>query len=288
MQQQPNSLSSENGANSDEGMGDEEPVQDSVLQDESSNNETNEDGNASENAAVPAIPAGGGAAVPAVVRDADNYEVYYYDQKSASNTFRNLSNDSSNPGDGKNGEKLDVFKDLRTSIDDPFEVKFMRAEGIYAHGYHSHACQIAVALAKDLLESPLKYNLFSGAGGGNGSGNNPESGSATGGSATGTTNRKKKRVSAASHKVTQDASKTLSHCAFLCTVVHNILISRDLFLKFKILFHEYLYYFFRSSAKFRNIVAWPSKWECLVLKWPGRQPLQNPWRSNWPIRNLNL
>ena len=283
-QQQPNSLSSENGANSDEGMGDEEPVQDSVLQDESSNNETNDDGNGSENAAAGGGGGGGdGAFVPAsVVRD---YEVYYYDPKNAS---RNSSNDSTNPGDGngKNGEKLDVFKDLRTSIDDPFEVKFMRAEGIYAHGYHSHACQIAVALAKDLLESPLKYNLFSGAGGnGSGGANHPESGTiAQSGSATGTTNRKKKpRVNAASHKVTQDASKTLSHCAFLCTVNPYILIWR---IK-KFIFSNFDFSV-RSSAKFRNIVAWPSKLECLVLKWPGHQPLQNPWRSNWPIRNLNL
>ena len=37
---------------------------------------------------------------------------------------------------------------------DNFEILFMRAEGIYAHGYHSHACKMAVSLAQDLLRCP--------------------------------------------------------------------------------------------------------------------------------------
>ena len=185
---QPNSLNSENGANSDEGMGEEEPVQDSA-QDESPN-EINE-----ENELVHENVRGG----------EDNYEVYYYDSKNASNMFKNDSLDSNS----KNNEKLDVFKNLRTSIDDPFEVEFMRAEGIYAHGYHSHACRIAVALAQKRLKSPPDFSLAS---------NNPTSGETVN---TGTKG-KKKRVSAASHAMTTRASTTLSHCAFLCTVLSEV------------------------------------------------------------------
>ena len=51
--------------------------------------------------------------------------------------------------------QVDFFKNLRTMDDlDNFEILFMRAEGIYAHGYHSHACKMAVSLAQDLLRCP--------------------------------------------------------------------------------------------------------------------------------------
>ena len=183
---QPNSLNSENGANSDEGMGEEEPVQDSVPGDEPNRVANEEAGEANE-----------------PVRD-DNYEVYYYDSKNPSNSFKNDGTDSNS----KNNDRIDVYKNLRTSIDDPFEVKFMRAEGIYAHGYHSHACRIAVALAQDLLKSPPNFTLTSNP--------NLESGASTGAKG------KKKRVSAASHALTHMASTTLSHCAFLCTVLNEV------------------------------------------------------------------
>ena len=55
---------------------------------------------------------------------------------------------------------MDFFKNLRTMDDlDRFEILFMRAEGIYAHGYHSHACKMAVSLAQDLLKSPPDLTL---------------------------------------------------------------------------------------------------------------------------------
>ena len=118
---------------------------------------------------------------------------------------------------------LDIFKNLRKyfsaiyqqyynllfqpSIEDldKFEVLFMRAEGIYAHGYHSHACKMAVSLAQDLLKSPPDLTLPSNV--------------AT--EATGAKG-KKKRILAASHSLTHKASTTLSHCAFLCTVLSEV------------------------------------------------------------------
>ena len=55
---------------------------------------------------------------------------------------------------GANGQKLDVFRNLRQNIEDPWEVFFMRAEGIHAHGYQAHACQMAVQLAHDMWKNP--------------------------------------------------------------------------------------------------------------------------------------
>ena len=97
----------------------------------------------------------------------------------------------------KEGE--DVFKNLR-KIDDPWEILMMRAEGLHAHGYQAQACEMAVRLALDMLKNPPDFITdappisFKG---------------------------KKKRVCAASHHITQTASVTLTHCAFICTVLRN-------------------------------------------------------------------
>ena len=81
----------------------------------------------------------------------------------------------------------------------------MRAEGIHAHGYHSYALQMAVDLAKEMLENPpnLGADLINGT---------LQSQGAVG-------KGKKKKVSPASHLYTSKASTTLAHCAFLCTVL---------------------------------------------------------------------
>ena len=81
----------------------------------------------------------------------------------------------------------------------------MRAEGIHAHGYHLHALQMAVDLAKEMLQNPpnLGADLINGTlqlHGAVGKG-------------------KKKKVNPASHIYTEKASRTLAHCAFLCTVL---------------------------------------------------------------------
>ena len=81
----------------------------------------------------------------------------------------------------------------------------MRAEGIHAHGYHFHALQMAVDLAKEMLQNPpnLGADLINGTlqlQGVVGKG-------------------KKKKVNPASHLYTTKASTTLAHCAFLCTVL---------------------------------------------------------------------
>ena len=111
------------------------------------------------------------------------------------------------------GNKVDVFKNLRLNkgsedkdkSEIAWDVKFMRAEGIHAHGYHLHALQMAVDLAKEMLQNPpnLGADLINGTlqiHGIVGKG-------------------KKKKVNPASHLYTEKASRTLAHCAFLCTVL---------------------------------------------------------------------
>ena len=123
---------------------------------------------------------------PVAVASVD-YQVYFYDPKVPV---------SHNNEDGSK-EDIDIFKNLR-KIEDPWEILFMRAEGIHAHGYQSHACEMAVSLALDMLKNPPDLITdappisFKG---------------------------KKRRVCAASHQITHTASTTLTHCAFICTVL---------------------------------------------------------------------
>lgn len=182
---QPSSLNSESGTNSDEGVGEDlNPQENFVEEQKQYEGGIKEEG------------AGG-----------QNYEVYYYDAKES-------SSGKSNDANAGKSDKPDIFKNLRTSIDDPFEVLFMRAEGIYAHGYHSHACKMAIALAQDMLRSPP--NLTMAAAPHPIVVTTPQSENPNGAKG------KKKRVSAASHALTHMASTTLSHCAFLCTVLSEV------------------------------------------------------------------
>ena len=119
--------------------------------------------------------------------DPQDYRVYFYDPKVP---ISNTANDGSK-------EEIDIFKNVR-QLEDPWEILFMRAEGIHAHGYQTHACDMAVQLALDMLKNPP--DLISDA---------PPL----------ALKGKKKRVCAASHHITHTASLTLTHCAFLCTVL---------------------------------------------------------------------
>ena len=75
--------------------------------------------------------------------DPQDYRVYFYDPKVP---LASLGTDSSK-------EEVDIFKNLR-KLEDPWEILFMRAEGIHAHGYQSHAAEMAVRLAGDMLKNP--------------------------------------------------------------------------------------------------------------------------------------
>lgn len=131
------------------------------------------------------VAAGGQAAAAAVASNPQDYQVYFYDPKLPVSQANQTTED------------IDIFKNMRR-IEDSWEILFMRAEGIHAHGYQSHACEMAVRLALDMLKNPPDLITdappisFKG---------------------------KKKRVCAASHQITHTASTTLTHCAFICTVL---------------------------------------------------------------------
>jgi hypothetical protein len=147
----------------------------------------------------------------------------------------------------------------------------MRAEGIYAHGYHSHACKMAVALAHDMLKSPPILTLTAS------TSSDSTAGALTSGGAKG----KKKRISAASHALTHMASTTLSHCAFLCTVLSEVPDFHSL--AFQVSFRK----------KYSNLISTSNvcteneqkprrifRSVCLVLRWPDLQRLPSQWRSS--------
>ena len=123
-----------------------------------------------------------------------DYTVYFYAPKATVSTENE---------EAKEGE--DVFKNLR-KIEDPWEILMMRAEGLHANGYQSHASEMTVRLALDMLKNPPDLITdappisFKG---------------------------KKKRVCAASHQITQTASTTLTHCAFICTVLSEMAVNPD-------------------------------------------------------------
>ena len=120
--------------------------------------------------------------------------------------------------DPTNAPGIDVFRNLRRQIDDSWEVLFMRAEGIHAHGYHDKASSMAVHLANELLKNPP--DLMTPLTRVNHSEKSEEISASTGAiSKNVNKHQHKKSVKAASHQVTHTASTTLAHSAFLCTVL---------------------------------------------------------------------
>lgn len=189
----------ETGNNSDEGVGEELEAAASIPKDN-----TTEDSSAENKQEHEEEPK-------------EDYEVYYYDVKEANKETSGIGSSNKSSSD-----KIEVFKNLRTIGDlDPFEVLFMRAEGIYAHGYHSHACKMAVSLAQDLLKSPPDLILPSTLNTPTTSTELPTQGTST--SSSGAKGKKKRSADiAANHSLTHKASTILSHCAFLCTVLNEV------------------------------------------------------------------
>ena len=50
--------------------------------------------------------------------------------------------------------RVDIFRKLRSKIEDDFEIKLMRAEGVHAHGFFAAACDLAVELANKMIQNP--------------------------------------------------------------------------------------------------------------------------------------
>ena len=50
--------------------------------------------------------------------------------------------------------RVDIFRKLLSKIEDDFEIKLMRAEGVHAHGFFAAACDLAVELANKMIQNP--------------------------------------------------------------------------------------------------------------------------------------
>lgn len=126
----------------------------------------------------------------------DEYNVYYYDPKAAL-TDEIDKEHKEHKLEEQNSDKTDVFANIRRT-DDPWDVLFARAEGLYAHGHGKEACLLGARLAEELLDNPPNLMI-----------DIPPLPKRKG----------KKHVNPASHQLTCLASATLSKCAFICTVL---------------------------------------------------------------------
>ncbi|XP_034935813.1 zinc finger SWIM domain-containing protein 8 isoform X2 [Chelonus insularis] len=144
----------------------------------------------------------------------DEYNYYYYDPKAVANISTAEGKDSKN--DTNRGTNAGIVLSNLKKIEDPWDILFARAEGLYAHGHTREACILGVELAEELLSHPPDLMIEVPP--------VPVKGK-----------RKKQPVNPASHQLTCLASATLAKCAFLCTVLtenpehHNLAFRVGLF-----------------------------------------------------------
>ncbi|EGI60930.1 Zinc finger SWIM domain-containing protein [Acromyrmex echinatior] len=146
----------------------------------------------------------------------DEYNVYYYDPKAVTNNS-SLPNKyaKSNIHTATTQDASVVLNNLKKT-EDPWDILFARAEGLYAHGHTREACIIGVQLAEELLANPPDLVI-------------------EGLPVPVKNKRKRQHVNPASHQVTCLASATLAKCGFLCTVLaenpeyHNLAFRVGLF-----------------------------------------------------------
>lgn len=84
----------------------------------------------------------------------DEYNVYYYDPKAVTNNSGLPSKYvKSNMHTATTPDASIVLNNLKKT-EDPWDILFARAEGLYAHGHTREACIIGVQLAEELLANP--------------------------------------------------------------------------------------------------------------------------------------
>lgn len=82
----------------------------------------------------------------------DEYHVYYYDPKAVVNDIS--GKDSKNdPQSTSTGNMNTVLGNLMKT-EDPWDILFARAEGLYVHGHTREACILSVQLGEELLANP--------------------------------------------------------------------------------------------------------------------------------------
>ncbi|XP_032453263.1 zinc finger SWIM domain-containing protein 8 isoform X6 [Nasonia vitripennis] len=128
----------------------------------------------------------------------DEYNVYYYDAKAAVNNA--ASKDPKAEANGSAAANISTILGNLKKTEDPWDILFARAEGLYAHGHTREACILGVKLAEELLANPPDLMIEVPP--------IPVKG-----------RKKKQQVNPASHQLTCSASATLAKCGFLCTVL---------------------------------------------------------------------
>ena len=84
----------------------------------------------------------------------DEYHVYYYDPKAVVNTNGASSKDSKNESQSTSTPNASTVLGNLMKTEDPWDILFARAEGLYAHGHTREACILGVQLAEELLANP--------------------------------------------------------------------------------------------------------------------------------------
>ncbi|KOC70003.1 Zinc finger SWIM domain-containing protein KIAA0913, partial [Habropoda laboriosa] len=130
----------------------------------------------------------------------DEYHVYYYDPKAVVTANGASSKDSKNESESSSTPNASTVLGDLMKTEDPWDILFARAEGLYAHGHTREACILGVQLGEELLANPpcLMVDEF------------PLSFKAR---------RRKQPVRSTPHHVTCLATATLAKCCFLCTVL---------------------------------------------------------------------
>lgn len=83
----------------------------------------------------------------------DEYNVYYYDPKTVANNSNSSSKYAKNSTVSTTTSASTILANLKKA-EDPWDILFARAEGLYAHGHTREACILGVQLAEELLANP--------------------------------------------------------------------------------------------------------------------------------------
>nr|XP_031845470.1 zinc finger SWIM domain-containing protein 8 isoform X2 [Nomia melanderi] len=146
----------------------------------------------------------------------DEYHVYYYDPKAVASTNGTSGKDFNKDSQNSGTPSASTILGNLMKTEDPWDILFARAEGLYAHGHTREACILGVQLGEELLANPPNLMI-----------NEPP--------VPVKGKKKKQQVNPASHQLTCLASATLAKCCFLCTVLaenpeyHNLAFRVGLF-----------------------------------------------------------
>lgn len=84
----------------------------------------------------------------------DEYHIYYYDPKAVVNGNGGSGKDARSDSLMNSSASVSTVLGNLTKTEDPWDILFARAEGLYAHGHTKEACILGVKLGEELLANP--------------------------------------------------------------------------------------------------------------------------------------